>query len=514
MWIRQRGSKRVEAERTPPPTAHRLATREEANSTPSPSSSPPTRSNTSTSSTSSSNHQPPQQQPPPKQEQQRQQEHLQSDFFTRHALTQHDKLLCDDLAQSLFAHTHRPSPQPYAHQGWCSYSVLLHPRRRGTTASASGGRDGEGEDLLLQFRPPRHALPVRVMEMAGRVYGEGFVPRVVWAGAVVLWPRGAVARELMGEGEGGGRGGGGGGGGGRGRAGEERRAPVLEVAAMAVVPGVPYSVVQVRRRHLDDGELRWQERLVVGFAGFVARGWVGERGRGGDLAAGALQRRAGGKLAVLAERLPAEVGLRGCAGMARERWRRAAAAGLLPLTVNHGDVVPGNVLVDEATGALTGLVDWAEAEVGVWGLGLYGLEFLLGFVTSSSSSGQGGSLGEQGRDSTSPGVAWGAEGKGATEFGGKESFGFTYYAQAAELRALFWEEVGRRVGSAFGEPGVREAVDAVRDVGVLLWFGFAWDDGRIDRVVNASDDPREVMLLETFLGVRSDEGGNVEKARL
>lgn len=46
-------------------------------------------------------------------------------------------------------------------------------------------------------------------------------------------------------------------------------------------------------------------------------------------------------------------------------------------------------------------------------------------------------------------------------------------------------------------------LEVVRDVGVFLWYGYAWDEGRIDRVVNARDDVVEVCMLRAFLGGRS-----------
>jgi hypothetical protein len=38
----------------------------------------------------------------------------------------------------------------------------------------------------------------------------------------------------------------------------------------------------------------------------------------------------------------------------------------------------------------------------------------------------------------------------------------------------------------------------MRDIGVLLWYGYAWDGGAIDRVVNEMDDSVEVVCLRAF----------------
>lgn len=504
--------------------------------------------------------------------------------------------MCDDIAQSLLSGQgyERSSPSRYAWQGWCSYSVLLTQKTQNDNSTRSTDRKG-GSDILLQFRPPHHAVAPTVLALARAVYGEELVPRLVYAADVLLWPRAVPpARELFAARTGGGR--------------EEVMAmDRLCVMATTLLPGVPYAVVQpgrsLGRRGRGRGrsvvvltreELGWQREVVRGFAGFVARGWTGcgadagvahglesdasskqqqqvsvsslieEEASGGSGGSSSLCDRIPAKLAQLCTQLPTlalreraegvrkkymEMGLDRCGGKSsssqnyttRPQEHARTAAGdnhhsappipVLPLTLNHGDLVPGNILVDRASGRLTGVVDWAEAELGWWGLPLYGVEFLLGFVesrcrrrrspssSSSSSSETPGGEEESGLedadDDGTPGVAWGAEAKGGTSGTEGRAFEWTYYAQAEELRRLFWEEVERKIGGVFGEPEVRRAVEVVRDVGVLLWFGFAWDDGKVDRVVNEVDDPREVLLLETFLGVGA-YGGMVgwEKAKL
>lgn len=528
--------------------------------------------------------------------------------------------MCDDIAQSLLS-AQGYSSSRYAWQGWCSYSVLLTQKTQNDNSIRSTDRKGSGKggttDILLQFRPPRHAVAPTVLALARAVYGEELVPRLVYAADVLLWPRAVPpARELFAARISGGR--------------EEAMAmDRLCVTATTLLPGVPYAVVQPgrssgrRRRRgrtgtgtgesgkgkrgmnvvvLSQEELGWQREVVRGFAGFVARGWTGvagvagaaagvvhgrgeldassqqqqqvsvsslmEEASGGGGGSSSLCDRTPAKLAQLCTQLPTlalreraagvrkkyvEMGLSDrCHGgrpsssssssfpnnatKPRDYARRTASDNRssnarLPLTLNHGDLVPGNILVDRASGRLTGVVDWAEAEVGWWGLPLYGVEFLLGFVESCrrSPSSSSKTLGreeeesdlEDADDDDTPGVAWGAEAKGGGGGGSggtsgtTRAFEWTYYAQAEELRRLFWEEVEREIGGVFGEPEVRRAVEVVRDVGVLLWFGFAWDDGKVDRVVNEVDDPREVLLLETFLGVGA-YGGMVEweKARL
>lgn len=138
----------------------------------------------------------------------------------------------------------------------------------------------------------------------------------------------------------------------------------------------------------------------------------------------------------------------------------------LPWVFTHGDLVAGNIMVDPVDGGLTGLVDWAEAEYLPFGVCLYGLEEMLGAMTKG---------------------------------------GWRYCVQAERLRGLFWEELRRTIGEG-GE--VVERVRMARDVGVLLWWGIAWDDGRIDRVVEEGRDVEEIVRLDAFL--RPCEEGLVE----
>ncbi|KAI8932627.1 hypothetical protein NX059_010125 [Plenodomus lindquistii] len=140
-----------------------------------------------------------------------------------------------------------------------------------------------------------------------------------------------------------------------------------------------------------------------------------------------------------------------------------------PNVLNHGDLISSNILVDEETWELTGLVDWAEAEVLPFGTCLYGLEHLLGFVETSF-------LSELPR--------------------AKECLQFVYFDNAADLRQLFWTHL---LDTAPELRGRENDVRVMRDMGVLLWRGIAWDNGAIDRVVNEVDDAEDLAYLRAFL---------------
>lgn len=126
--------------------------------------------------------------------------------------------------------------------------------------------------------------------------------------------------------------------------------------------------------------------------------------------------------------------------------------------LNHGDLIPSNVLVDSESWAVTGLVDWAEAEWLPFGTCVYGVEHLLGRMV---------------------GV-------------GREEQVWKYFEGSMGMRKVFWDAVAKESPELEGR---WEEVECMRDVGVLLWYGFAWDEGKIDRVVNETVSRRFLILL-------------------
>ncbi|KAK3616150.1 hypothetical protein LTR56_026151 [Elasticomyces elasticus] len=143
------------------------------------------------------------------------------------------------------------------------------------------------------------------------------------------------------------------------------------------------------------------------------------------------------------------------------------ALDVLPAVLTHGDLIPSNIHVSAESWRVEGYVDWAEAEQLPFGLCLYGLENLLGYT----------------------------EKEGGTPR-------FIYYSQAEELRATFWNALEQELPEVKSND-VRTAIDVARAAGILLWHGFAFDDGKLDRVVNAVDDAEELELLEAHLDLRT-----------
>jgi hypothetical protein len=137
----------------------------------------------------------------------------------------------------------------------------------------------------------------------------------------------------------------------------------------------------------------------------------------------------------------------------------------MPWCFTHGDLVPANIMVNPDTGHLTGLIDWAEGEWLPLGTNLYGLEEVFGQVSSDGKT-------------------------------------FKYYEDHLYLRAKFWNRFTVLAASSppvFQPRSFMEHVRTGRTLGILLWRGIAFDDGKIDRVVTEDRDELEIFKLRLFL---------------
>lgn len=320
----------------------------------------------------------------------------------------------DESQYIAFAQTLCPDAievKPVEHQGGCSFTLLITREKRG--------------DLVLQFRHARYALDLEIARRAREVYGHL---------APLTTRRGRLKRE-----------------------GSRTKLQVLE---MSLVPGIRLSEVLPKTRSLNDEALAKLTRLLEALASFFLTGVQAsiaspaQQYRKGKVGASIIPRlrRLSRELPTASLRLAAEESLRAVQAGALER---------LPVVLTHGDLLPSNIMVDPISMQLTGLVDWAEAEDLPFGLALYGVRHVLGFVA-------------EGRN----GEVW-----------------WEWYEQAAELQQAFARKLREGLPSSIRRADVKVA----HNVGVLLWHGFAWDDGKIDRVVNEEDDVRELMYLRAFL---------------
>ncbi|KAK4964151.1 hypothetical protein LTR28_003999 [Elasticomyces elasticus] len=384
-------------------------------------------------------------------------------FFIHFSLSHAELVACHRHARALHPSS-TVTIHAFPHQGHCSYSLLAHSSSAlPITSKLEWSRACNGQTAkrqgslprLVQFRAPKHGLDLSITSAASCIYGR-LAPATAYTGDVRCSDGGAV----------------------------------LKAYEMVVLSGVPYSSVQPKLASLAADGVRHQERLVRHFARFLANGWHAAvdpdevrnvADRVGVVGPSLLWR-----MQQLADQLPT-VSLR---YTARCTLLKVQAQGLkgLPVVLTHGDIVPSNMIVSWTTEgmSLEGMVDWAEAEWLHFGLGLYGLEHLLGFLHNEPQCGQGtDTKNEEQPASSSP--VW------------------VYYDQADALRTMFWTELAKHVPlDLWGH--VKEATMLARDVGVLLWYGFAWDEGAINRVVARNSDPIEVEHLEAFLRVGRDSG--------
>jgi hypothetical protein len=115
-----------------------------------------------------------------------------------------------------------------------------------------------------------------------------------------------------------------------------------------------------------------------------------------------------------------------------------------------------NLLVDEETGDLTGVIDWAEASIQPFGISLWGLETLLGFSNQN---------------------------------------GWHYYASHRDLEFTFWKVFRDKIGGVSEDDHMR--IDLARRIGILLRYGFVWIDG-IERPVTEQTAPDSLHRMRAF----------------
>lgn len=238
------------------------------------------------------------------------------------------------------------------------------------------------------------------------------------------------------------------------------------------IPGRRLDEVLSRdRSSLVQANMEKCEALLTDLAEFHARAWLlGRRHKHQDSWRAQCKGRIGSSLLWRLHKLACELPskpLRSTAAGAVTCVESGCLNGL-PVVLTHGDLLPSNILVDAQTWSICGLIDWAESEMLPFGLSLYGVEHVLGSLLTSASRPR-----------------------------------FAYVGRAAALRRHFWRELCCKVPELESRE-VKEAVALARTIGILLWHGFAWDGGSIDRVVELGRDGEELAYLEAFLGVSGD----------
>ncbi|KAE8446278.1 hypothetical protein EG329_012364 [Mollisiaceae sp. DMI_Dod_QoI] len=186
---------------------------------------------------------------------------------------------------------------------------------------------------------------------------------------------------------------------------ESKGENVVLVYCMERLQGENFSLLTASTQ-LDALQHQKQERTVEGLARFFAQSWKHPQPKTNEMVekihSGFSQ-----KLELLATNLPSRHHrlVQHC-----QKNLQYLSLPEIPWTITHGDLCDTNLLVDSLTGTLTGVPDWAEAEVLPFGLALWGLQTLLGSMDEAESR-------------------------------------WLYFSEYASLESIFWAEFTKNIAS-------------------------------------------------------------------
>ncbi|KAJ8606042.1 hypothetical protein MRB53_041240 [Persea americana] len=314
------------------------------------------------------------------------------------------------------------------HQGACSTTFIVSTTS--TDISNAGIDQVNISRSVLQIRPVRFQISAEIARAARDVHGE-LAPGLLLHRSIVI------------------------------------HGTQYQLLRMSLLSGSRFDELQPACRIIDQKSIERMEVLMSGMAHFFAQSWQ-EADSCHHKCDGKIGRSIPTRLRRLAEELPSAA-LRRLAGRCLDDMQ-AGLLDILPVVLTHGDLLSSNIMVDEQRWKLRGVIDWAEAEYLPFGMALYGVERLLGYMSTD-----------------------------------KEKLPcFVYYDCADELRELFWKQLIEWLPDFHGQ--LRTSIELSKTVGVLLWHGFAWDDGKIDRVISDSiEDAVDLAYLETLTGEKKSQ---------
>jgi len=127
---------------------------------------------------------------------------------------------------------------------------------------------------------------------------------------------------------------------------------------------------------------------------------------------------------------------------------------LVPWVLTHQDLSDGNIMVDPDSGYIIGVVDWVDATIEPFGMALWGLESVLGYSGPK---------------------------------------GWSYYENySSQARALFWKTFFREIEYPIADE-CRYAINEIKILGILLRYGYHWEDGLVIIPV------KDTTFLDVFL---------------
>lgn len=286
--------------------------------------------------------------------------------------------------------------RPAPFQGYCSYTVFI------------------GEETVVQFRPLAHKLDIGITSAACDIFGP-------------LAPDTESLGELKGTG--------------------------LYGFSMRRIPGVSLADLRAETKFSQGRSQR--EQVVRDFAHFQAVAWAHARSNESVQEKKTVGSSLRWRLELMAKKLPSRF-----RGIAKSILLDLPEIEALPWVLSHGDFLPSNVMVHPKSGKLTGLVDWTEGEFLPFGVGMYGLQELLG----------------EDRDGH-----------------------FVYYTEAKYLRKLFWAELFASIPELSRDVRRVALIRKAQILGIFLWHGIAFDNGKLDRAVEEGKDDGEIERLDAFI---------------
>ncbi|QKX58933.1 uncharacterized protein TRUGW13939_06061 [Talaromyces rugulosus] len=252
------------------------------------------------------------------------------------------------------------------------------------------------EKLLVQFRVPESLLDTKILDLARKIHGR-FVPV-------------CLRSSVFGS---------------------------LAVYVMEKVPGVTFIEAPSTSSHNSS----WQEKTVSDFARFFAESWRNRLAEPYRTEHSLVDIR--DKLDKLSQQLPPRF-TSVISNISKEL--DAIFVPSYPLVLSHGDLCEMNIMVDSEAGGITGIIDWAEAKVLPFGMSLWGVLNMFGFMNCQ---------------------------------------GWHYHENSSRLESLFWEVFNRNAGEI--SPNEKRAIKIAERAGLVLRYGFTWDNGVRERPVTERD---------------------------
>ncbi|KAI9835329.1 MAG: hypothetical protein M1819_002473 [Sarea resinae] len=241
-----------------------------------------------------------------------------ADFFAQTTAT---RSACDTFAREHLG----GNTVPVAVQGVCSYTVYAGP----------------SAEFVVQFRLKSLQLRMETANLARTIYGH-FAPEVTF--------RGQIGEDA------------------------DSKEP-LYIYVMSRIPGITYlDFILAHNGHVSENSAEfssWRKNLVIGIAKFFALSWKGSQDVD-QTYRDSLHHRYKKELELLLASLP-------------DRFRPLIQGSLnslpaifsLPMVLLHKDFGVCNIMVNDTSCSLAGVVDWAEAEIAPFGLNLHSHQRLI-----------------------------------------------------------------------------------------------------------------------------------------